>query len=47
MKTELADNFQFLCPAPLEPNLLHQLNLLAATVFLVTDCKDVAGWISA
>ena len=42
MKTELADNFQFLCPAPLEPNLLHQLNLLAATVFLVTDCKDVA-----
>lgn len=42
IKTELADNFQFLCPAPLEPDLLHQLNLLAATVFLVTDCKDVA-----
>lgn len=42
IKTELADNFQFLCPAPLESRLLRYLNLLAATVFLVTDCKDVA-----
>ncbi len=42
MKVELADTFYYLCPAPLEPDFLQQLNLLAGAVFRVTGCKDVA-----
>lgn len=42
MKTELADEPYYLCPADIEPDMLHTLNMLAANVFTVTDCKDVA-----
>jgi D-alanine-D-alanine ligase len=42
IKVELADTFYYVCPAPLEPDFLHQLNLLAGAVFRVTGCKDVA-----
>lgn len=42
MKTALADDFRYLCPAPLEPDGLRELHLLAAAVFRVIDCKDVA-----
>jgi D-alanine-D-alanine ligase len=42
IKVELADTFYYLCPAPLEPEFRHELNLLAAAVFRVLDCKDVA-----
>lgn len=41
IKVELADTFYYLCPAPLEPEMLHHLNLLAAAVFRVTGAKDV------
>jgi D-alanine-D-alanine ligase len=43
LKTELtAETFQYLCPAPLSPELEQELYMLAAAVFRVTDCKDVA-----
>lgn len=42
MKTELADDFRYLCPAPLSDTMLTDLQLLAAAVFRVTGCKDVA-----
>jgi D-alanine-D-alanine ligase len=42
IKVELADDFHYICPAPLPPDLQQQLNLLTAAVFRVTDCKDVA-----
>lgn len=42
MKTEWADNFRFICPAPLDEDTVHELCLLASNVFRVTDCKDVA-----
>ena len=42
MKTEWADDFRYLCPAPLEPGLVQQLNWLTAAVFRVTGCVDVA-----
>jgi len=42
MKTELADTFYYLCPAPLDPAKVEELQLLAAAVFRVTDCKDTA-----
>lgn len=42
MKTELADDFRYLCPAPLAPEQLRELQLLAAAVFRVTGCRDVA-----
>jgi D-alanine-D-alanine ligase len=42
MKTELAHEFHYLCPAPLDENLLGELNWLAAAVFRVTGCLDVA-----
>ncbi len=42
MKTDLADDFHYFCPAELDPALQDQLFELAATVFCVTDCKDVA-----
>ena len=42
MKTEWAHEFHYLCPAPLPPALGQELNLLAAAVFRVTDCRDVA-----
>lgn len=42
MKTEWADDFRYLCPAPLAPRLVQQLNWLTAAVFRVTGCVDVA-----
>ncbi|MBN1287657.1 MAG: hypothetical protein JXB47_19805 [Anaerolineae bacterium] len=42
MKVELAEDFRYLCPAPLDPQTEHELKLLAAAVFRVIDCKDVA-----
>ncbi|NDJ77909.1 MAG: hypothetical protein GYB65_16795 [Chloroflexi bacterium] len=42
MKVEMAEAFHYVCPAPLEPELHDQLNLLAAAVFRVTGCRDVA-----
>jgi D-alanine-D-alanine ligase len=42
IKTELAHDFYFLCPAPLEPELVEELNWLTAATFRVTGCQDVA-----
>lgn len=42
IKTELAHEFHYLCPAPLDEELLGELNWLAAAVFRVTGCLDVA-----
>ncbi len=42
MKTELADTFYYMCPAPLDPDQERELQRLAAAVFRVTDCKDTA-----
>ncbi len=42
MKTEWAGDFRYLCPAPLGPQLVEQLNRLTAAVFRVTGCVDVA-----
>lgn len=42
MKTEWANDFRYLCPAPLDPGLVQQLNWLTAAVFRVTGCVDVA-----
>jgi D-alanine-D-alanine ligase len=41
IKVELAEDFHYLCPAPLEPDLLDELYRLAAAVFRVTGTKDV------
>jgi D-alanine-D-alanine ligase len=42
MKTEWAHEFKYLCPAPLDPGLIRELNHLTAAVFRVTGCRDVA-----
>ena len=42
MKVELADDFRYLCPAPLEPDFERELQLLAAATFRVTGCRDVS-----
>ncbi len=42
MKTDLADDYRYQCPARLEPELEHQLLALAGATFRVTGCKDVA-----
>jgi D-alanine-D-alanine ligase len=42
MKTELAHEFHYLCPAPLDEGLVGQLNWLAAAVFRITGSLDVA-----
>ncbi len=42
IKVELAEDFHYLCPAPLEPAMQQELYMLAAGVFRVTGCKDVA-----
>jgi D-alanine-D-alanine ligase len=42
IKTELAHDFHYYCPAPLEADLVEELNWLAAAVFRVTGCLDVA-----
>ncbi len=42
MKTEWAHEFKYLCPAPLEPAQVQELNRLTAAVFRATGCRDVA-----
>jgi len=42
IKTVMAHEFYYLCPAPLDEDLLDELNWLAAATFRVTGCLDVA-----
>jgi D-alanine-D-alanine ligase len=42
MKTDWAHEFKYLCPAPLVPDLVEDLNRLTAAVFRATGCRDVA-----
>ncbi|MEJ2732020.1 MAG: hypothetical protein P8189_00400 [Anaerolineae bacterium] len=42
IKVEMAHEFHYLCPAPLTDNQIDELNWLAAAVFRVTGCLDVA-----
>ena len=42
MKTELAHDWYYLCPAPLPAEKVEELEWLAAAVFRVTGCMDVA-----
>jgi D-alanine-D-alanine ligase len=39
---ELADKLDYVCPAPLAPDQVEELNWLAAATFRVTGCLDVA-----
>ena len=41
IKTEWADDFHFLCPAPIPNDLAEDLKWLTAAVFRVTGCRDV------
>lgn len=41
IKVELSETFYYLCPAPLDPAMQRELNLLAAAVYRVTGAKDV------
>ncbi|MBN1812070.1 MAG: hypothetical protein JXA14_09570, partial [Anaerolineae bacterium] len=41
-KVELADKLNYICPAPLEADVVEELNWLAAATFRVTGCLDVA-----
>jgi D-alanine-D-alanine ligase len=42
IKVEMADEFHYLCPAPLTGDQIDELNWLTAAVFRVTGCLDVA-----
>ena len=42
IKTELAHDFHYFCPAPLTEEQLQDLNWLTAATFRVTGCLDVA-----
>ena len=42
IKTELAHEFHYLCPAPLPVELVNDLNWYTAATFRVTGCFDVA-----
>ena len=42
IKVELADEFHWLCPAPIDADFEHELRLLAGAVFRVIGCKDIA-----
>jgi D-alanine-D-alanine ligase len=42
IKVEMAHEFHYLCPAPLDADLVEELNWLAAATFRVTGCLDVA-----
>jgi D-alanine-D-alanine ligase len=42
IKVEMADEFHYLCPAPLNEDQIEELNWLSAAVFRVTGCLDVA-----
>jgi len=39
---ELAHDFHYLCPAPLNEALIEDLNWYTAATFRVTGCRDVA-----
>jgi D-alanine-D-alanine ligase len=41
-KVELAEKLHYICPAQLDPDLVEELNWLAAATFRVTGCLDVA-----
>jgi len=42
LKVALADQLNYLCPAPLDDDMVDELNWLAAAVFRVTGALDVA-----
>jgi D-alanine-D-alanine ligase len=42
IKVDMAHDFHYLCPAPLDDDLVQELNWLAAATFRVTGCLDVA-----
>jgi D-alanine-D-alanine ligase len=42
IKVELAHDFRYMCPAPLRGEIVEELQWLAAAVFRVTGCLDVA-----
>lgn len=42
IKVELAHNFHYMCPAPIEQSLWDDLNWYTAATFRVTGCHDVA-----
>ena len=42
IKTAMAHEFHYLCPAPLPPELVDELNWLTAATFRITGCLDVA-----
>jgi len=42
LKTDLADQLGYLCPAPLAGSQVRELNWLAAAVFRVIGCNDVS-----
>jgi D-alanine-D-alanine ligase len=42
LKTDLADQIGYLCPAPLDGPQVQELNWLTAAVFRVVGCSDVA-----
>jgi D-alanine-D-alanine ligase len=41
-KVDLADKLNYICPARLTPEKVEELNWLAAAIFRVTGCLDVA-----
>lgn len=42
IKTEWAEDFHYICPAPLSPEEVEELKWLTAATFRVTGCLDVA-----
>lgn len=42
IKVDLAEEFHYLCPAPLSDEQIEELNWLTAATFRVTACLDVA-----
>jgi D-alanine-D-alanine ligase len=42
LKVDLAEELTYLCPAPLDDDMVDELNWLAAAVFRVTGALDVA-----
>ena len=42
IKVDMAHEFHYHCPAPLNEELVEELNWLAAATFRVTACLDVA-----
>ncbi len=42
LKVDLADQLTYLCPAPLDPEMVEELNWLTAAVFRVTGALDVS-----